>query len=122
METSWRDFDRQPLVHAAAHAGILAFRVLADDDPVQVLGLDIAQRALNAGQDAGRADIGVLVERLADREPQAPERDVVGNVGGADRAEIDGVERLQLLPAVGGHHDAVLLVVIRSPVEGFEFE
>ena len=55
---------------------------------------DVAQRAGDARQDAGRAHVGVLVERLADREAQAPERDVVGDVRRADRAEQDRVEVL----------------------------
>jgi hypothetical protein len=32
----------------------------------------MAQRAGNAGQDPGRAYVGVLVERLADGQAQAP--------------------------------------------------
>ena len=54
----------------------------------------VAQRAGDAGQDARRAHVGVLVERLADGEPQAPQRDVVGHVGRAGRAEQDGVVAL----------------------------
>ena len=87
-------------MHAAADAGIFAFRVLAHDHPVELGPGDVAQRAGDAGQDAGRADIGVLVERLADREPQAPQRDVVGHVGRADGAEVDRVELAQLVGAV----------------------
>ena len=86
------DLVRQPAVRAAALAGVLALRVLAHDHPVELLGRDLAQGAGDPGQDAGRADVGVLVERLADREPQAPQRDVVRHVGGADGAEVDRVE------------------------------
>src|SRR6476646_5408035 len=50
----------------ATPAGILTFRVLAHDHPVQLLGGHVAQRAGDAGQDPCRPDIGVLVERLAD--------------------------------------------------------
>ena len=88
-----RDLLRQALMHAAADAGIFAFRILAHDHPVELGPADVAQRAGDAGQDAGRPHIGVLVERLADREPQAPQRDVIGHVGRADRAEIDRVMR-----------------------------
>ena len=41
----------------------------------------------DARQDPGRPHVGVLVEALADRQAQAPERDVVGHVRRADRAE-----------------------------------
>ncbi len=111
------DLMRQAAMRAAALAGILALRVLAHDHPVQLLGGDLAQWAGDAGQDARRADVGVLVERLADREPQAPERDVVGHVRRTDGAEVECVEAAQLLVPTGRHHDAVLLVVVRAPVE-----
>ena len=117
-----RDFERQALVDAAADAGIFAFRVFADDDPVEFLAVHVAQRAGDAGQDAGRADIGVLIERLADREPQAPQRDVVGHVRRAGGAEQDGVVFLDLVAAVLRHHDAVLLVVFGPPVEMIDLE
>src|SRR5438046_6900580 len=38
------DFERQAPVHAAADAGIFAFRIFADDDPVELLAMHIAQR------------------------------------------------------------------------------
>ena len=107
---------------APALPGILALGILAHDHPVQVLGPDPSQRALDAGEDAGGADIGVLVERLADVEAQAPQRDVVGHVGRAHRAEVDGVEFLQRRAAILRHHDAVLLVIVRSPVEGLDVQ
>src|ERR1700746_1033239 len=46
-----------------------------------------------------------------------PQGDVVGDVGRANRAEIDRVEFLQLGEPVGGHHDAVLPVIVGAPVE-----
>ena len=36
---------------------------------------------VDARQQARRADVGVLVEALADREPQPPERDIVRDAG-----------------------------------------
>ena len=111
-----------PLVDPAADAGILALRVLAHDHPVELRPGDVAQRAGDARQDPGRTHIGVLVEGLADREAQAPERDVVRHVRRADRAEEDRVVVLDLLAPVRGHHHAVLLVVVRAPVEVVELE
>src|SRR5262249_24440425 len=107
-----RDLDWQTLVHAAADAGILALRVLANDHPVQLRAGDMAQRAGDAGQDPGRAYVGVLVERLADGQAQAPQGDVIRDVRRTDGAEQDGVELAELLGAVGRHHHAVLAVIV----------
>ncbi|MNX89200.1 hypothetical protein D3C86_1212070 [compost metagenome] len=71
-----RGFDRNfiigALMHAAARAGIFAFRVFADAENVEAIGF---QRALHAGQKPVRADIGILHEGLADRQQQAVQRD-----------------------------------------------
>jgi len=54
------------LMHPPARPGIFTLGVLAHDHPVEIARTDTAQRPLDAGQEAGRADIGVLVEGLAD--------------------------------------------------------
>ncbi len=56
--------DGQATVGTAAVARVFAFRVLADDDPVDVLA--IGQRALHPWQYACGAYVGVLVEALGD--------------------------------------------------------
>ncbi len=112
-----RHFLRQAAMRAAALAGIFAFGILADDDPVEIVGRNARQRAPDAGQDAGRADIGILVEGLADGEAQAPERQMIGHIGRADRTEIDRIEGFQALDAALGHQHAIGLVVIRAPRE-----
>jgi hypothetical protein len=116
------DLFGEALVRAAAAAGIFAFGVLAHDDPVEIADADIAQGRGHARQNLGRTDIGVLIKALADRQAKAPQRDVVGDIGRADRAEIDRVEFFQLGEPVGGHHDAVLPVIVGAPVEGFHGE
>jgi len=68
-----RHFQRRTLMGAPADAGILALGVLAHDHPVEFLALDSAQRRDDAGQHPRRPHVGILVERLADREPQAPQ-------------------------------------------------
>src|SRR5206468_226466 len=77
----------------------------------------LAQGAGDAGQEVDGAYVGPLVEALADLQPQAPEADVVGNGGPADSAEVDGVEVLQALQPVVGHHLAGALVVVAAPGE-----
>ncbi|MNS96901.1 hypothetical protein D3C72_1312190 [compost metagenome] len=114
--------DRVALVHAAAHARILAFRVLAHDHPVQVFRGAALERCVDARQDARRTHVGVLVEALADLQAQAPQRDVVGNLVVAGRAEQDRILVAQRVQAVGGHHHAVLAVVVAAPVKVFELE
>jgi hypothetical protein len=116
------DLFGQAAMGATALAGVLAFGVLADDDPVEIGGGDVAERGFNAGQDAGGADVGVLVEGLADGEAKAPEGDVVGNIGRADGSEEDGTEWLELRKAVRRHHDAMLFVVVGAPGEVSEVE
>ncbi len=114
--------DRMPLVHAAAHARVFPFRVLAHDHPVQVLRAAALERRIDAGQDARRAHVRVLVEALADLQAQAPQRDVIGNLRIAGRAEQDGVLAAQGVQPVRRHHRAVLAVVVTAPVEVLEFE
>ena len=116
------DLFGQAAMHAPAGAGVLPFSVLAHHDPIQIARLDAAQRARHPGQQARRADVGVLIEALTDGEAQAPERDVIGDVRGADRAEVDGIKAAQPLEAVRGHHPAVPAVVGGAPVEGCDLE
>ena len=69
------------------------------------------------GRNCDRAHVGPLVEALADAQAQPPQADVVGDVRPADGAEVDGVEVLELLEPVLGHHPAGLLVVLAAPRE-----
>ena len=62
-------------------------------------------------------EVDVLVETLADGKTEAPEGDMVGDVGGANGAEIDSVKRAQMSESVGRHHGAMLFVVMGSPRE-----
>ena len=117
-----RDLDRQAAMRPPADAGIFALRILAHDHPVELGAAHLAQRARYPRQDAGGTDIGILVERLADRETQAPEADVIGHLGRADGAEIDRVVILDLPQAVRGHHQAGRAVEVRAPVEAVEGE
>src|SRR5437867_2346920 len=110
------------LMDPAADTAVFAFGILADDDPVEVFGSATLQRTFNARQQPGWADIGVLVESLADLEAQAPQRDVIGNVRVAGGSEQDSVLAAQGVEAIVRHHHAVLAVVIAAPVEILEFK
>jgi len=65
-------FPRLIHVAAASVAGVFAFGVLADDHPVQVSDLAVAERGLSSAEDFGGAYIGVLLQGLADGEAEAP--------------------------------------------------
>ena len=67
------------------------------------------------GHSRDRPQVHVLPERPPDRDQQAPQRDVVGHVGPADRAEQDRVRRAQRLEPVGRHHPAGLDEVVAAP-------
>ncbi len=66
------DFLGQAAMHAAADAGIFALRILPHDDPIELRAGDVTQRADDSGQYARGTNVGVLIERLADRQPQTP--------------------------------------------------
>jgi len=68
-------------VAAAAVAGVFPLGVFTHDDPVEFFSVFLAggERGGDAVEDAGGADIGVLLEGLANGEAEAPERDVVGD-------------------------------------------
>lgn len=59
-------------VRAPALPCVLALAVFADDDPVQVAGLAVAERGGRPAKDLGGADVGVLLEALADGETETP--------------------------------------------------
>ena len=101
---------------AAADRRILALVVLAHDDEVDLAGRAVSQRRADAGHQPDRTDAGVLLERAADLDEQAPERDMVRHLGRpADRAQEDGLVALDLVKPVLGHHVAVLEVVVAAP-------
>src|SRR5690606_35499375 len=75
-------------------------------------------RARHALEQLHGAQVDVLLELAADGDQQAPQGDVVGDVGEADGAEEDGVEGGKLGDAVLRHHAAGLGVALAAPVEG----
>lgn len=66
-------------VRAAALAGVLAFGILADEHPVDLLGC--VEFAFCSWEGAHGADVGVELEGAAEGKQQTPEGDVVWDVG-----------------------------------------
>ena len=85
-------------------------------------GLQRLSGRVNPGKNAGGAHVGVLIETLANLQPQTPQRDVVGNMRVAGGPEENGVFAAQSIESVLRHHDAVLTEIISTPVEVLEFE
>jgi hypothetical protein len=109
-------------VEAAADLRVLALDVLAHDHEVDVAGLLAGERALHPVEQAHGPQVHVLVEVAADGDEQAPERDVVGHGGPADRAQEDRLEGPQPLDAVLGHHATKALEALAAPGELLELE
>ena len=112
-----RQFGVGALVQPAADLGILALAVLAHDQIVDVARLAPGERAGQAFEQAHGAQVDILLEAPADRDQQAPERDMVGHAGKADRAEEDGIEAGQPVEAVLRHEPAGLCIAFAAPVE-----
>ena len=66
---------------SATYTGVFTFGVLTHDHPIELTGFAIAQWRFNAGKNAGRAHVSVLIKALTDFETQAPQRNVIWNVG-----------------------------------------
>ena len=111
---------RMTLMGPPPDAGIFAFRVLADDDPVQVPGTPVAQGAPDTRQDAGGPDVCILIKSLADVQPQSPKGDVIGDGGMTDGAEIDSVKGLQDFQAILRHHPPMGAVIVTTPGKGLK--
>ena len=74
-------------------------------------GPAVRERRIDAGEQAHRAQVDVLIELLAQRKDQLPHRDVIGHRRIADGAEVDGGKFGETLERIGGHHAAVLGVI-----------
>ena len=112
-----RDFLRPSHVKPSADPAVLPLGVLADADHVDVGRGPSRERRIHAGDEAHRPQVDVLIEALADRQDQLPDRDVVRHGRIADRAEVDRVELLQPIEPVLVHHLPVRAIEIAAPRE-----
>ena len=111
------DFALGALEHPPTDRRVFPFGVLAHDDEVDVARLAIRERCRDAGHQAARPQVHVLVETAPELDQRSPQRHVIGNRRGpADGPVIDRLEALQLLEPVLGHHPAVKRVIVRAPV------
>ena len=113
-----RDLVRCALLEIPAHHHVEAFRVLAEDHEVDVLGRDVLQRAELGVEEPHRTVVHVQVEAEPHAEQDVGGVAVVGHARVAQRAEQDGVEAaLQHLQGALGQRDARLQIMIRAPFE-----
>ena len=114
-----RGFPGLAAVAAAALARVLALGVLAHEQPVDrngLAGLGVGpQVRRRPGKGPHGADVGVELQGSAQREEEAPERDVVRDVWVSDSAEEDRVVLLEGAERVGRHVGAVGLIVGAAP-------
>jgi hypothetical protein len=101
---------------------VLALGILAHDPEIDVARLAVGEWAGHALEQAHRAQVHVLVEFAADRDQQAPQRNVVRHAWPAHRAEEDALVLFQCLHAVVRHHLAGLGKAVAGPVEVGEFQ
>ena len=82
-------------VEPTAGVDVLPFRVLTQDDEVDLLRSLVRQNALHAGGQLDRADAGVLLERLANLHERR-ERQMIGDFfRPTDGPEQDRIERTE---------------------------
>lgn len=110
----------QSAVDAPAAAGILAFGVFADDHPVDLLA--VPQRTGHTRKHARGSHVRILIETLADRQPQTPQRNMVRHVRRTYSPEENRIERLEFLEAPLGYVMPVLPVIRAAPREVFDLD
>ena len=82
-------------IGAAAQGGIFAFGIFAHHVKIDIAGLFTRQRAGDAGEQAHRAQVDVLIELAAELQQRPPQRDMIRDgIRPADGAKVDGVEPL----------------------------
>src|SRR5882724_4450712 len=104
-------------IEPPANARVFPLVVLTDDAEINLAGFPVLQRSLNPFKKPDGAQIYVLTESAADRNQQAPERNVIRDTGMSNCAKEDRVKRPELLQAICRHHLSGLHVGFTTPVE-----
>src|SRR5258708_17285024 len=101
-----RHFILCPLMDASSNTCILSLGILTNADDVNILGMLSGQWTAHSWEQAQRPEIDILVERLANRQYQAPQRNVVRNPRIAYGAKQDAVEASSLKSgeSISWHH------------------
>jgi hypothetical protein len=116
-----RDLVGRAFLEVAADTAVEIFRVLADDDEVDVVRAAAGQRRLHARQQLHGTEVDVLVELEPQIEQQPLLEDAGGHLRMADRPQEDRVLRAQQVEAPFGNDLAGLQVAIAPPVEILDF-
>ena len=104
------------LIHAPADVGVFALVILAHNIHVDIAGLIAVHRRGDAGQQAHRAQVDVLLKLAADRDQQTPERDVIRHTREADGTKENRIAPRELPQPVLRHHRAGLGVALAVPI------
>ena len=91
MDYFRRHFFRKAAMRPATLARVLALGVSRTITQSRSAG-STSRKGFGYQEQPGGPYVSVLIERLADGEPKTPERNVIRNIGRADRAEVNGIE------------------------------
>ena len=105
------------LVLHAAHAGVHAFGVFADDHEVDFVGSLVLERGLDVGIELDGTQVDVLVELEAGLEQDALFEDAGRDVRVADGAQKDAVETAKIIQSGVGQGLACAEVAFASEIE-----
>ena len=108
---------RGVLVGEAAGSHVKVFGVLPDDDEVDLIGALVLQGAVDPLVEDDGTQVDVLVEGESQLEEQPLLQDPGSDVGVSHRAEVDAVERSQLVEGSVGKDLSRLQVAVASEVE-----
>ena len=109
-------------IEPPADIGVLAFIIFAHHAEIDLAGSKILYRGLDARKQAHRPDVCVLLELAANRNQQAPQRDVIGHARVAYRAQKNRIEGPELFESVFRHHASGFQIALATPVELFPGE
>ncbi len=102
------------LVKPSADLRIFAFVIFPHDVKIDIFSQAVGQRRADAGQQAHRTQIDILLKMSANGDQQSPQRHMIRHFGVADRSQQNRIKTTQLLKTIIGHHEAMLKIVLAS--------